>query len=218
MGLIETLYGEIRNERVLEAMADVPREAFVPPDLRDRAWENEPLPIGSGQTISQPLVVARMCELLDPHPDDLVLDVGTGSGYHAAVLSKLAARVVSIERHAELSRAAADSLAEAGIDNVELVVGDGTLGCPEHAPYDAINVAAACEGGVPEALSSQLAEGGRLVAPVGRFGQRLMLYRREGGELRSVKGERVRFVPLVEGVPGEDASAPGEGSAAEVDL
>jgi protein-L-isoaspartate(D-aspartate) O-methyltransferase len=213
VGLIETLYGEIRDERVLAAMAEVPRQAFVPPDLRDRAWENVPLPIGCGQTISQPFVVARMCELLDPDPDGTVLDVGTGSGYHAAVLSKLAARVVSIERHAALSRAAADSLAEAGIDNVELVVGDGTLGCPEYAPYDAINVAAACEDGVPEALASQLADGGRLVAPVGRFGQRLMLYRREDGELRSMKGEPVRFVPLVEGSPPAD-----EGSTTEVDL
>ena len=180
-------------------MAAVPRELFVPEDLRDRAWDDEPLPIGEGQTISQPFVVARMCELLELSGSELVLDVGTGSGYHAAILSRLAGRVVSIERHRSLSEAAETSLAEAGIENVTLVVGDGSLGWPDLAPYDAINVAAAGYHGPPQALIDQLAEGGRMVVPCGRFDQRLMLVRRRGGEVTVEEGERVRFVPLVEG-------------------
>jgi protein-L-isoaspartate(D-aspartate) O-methyltransferase len=199
--LIEELSREIRDERVLEAVAAVPRELFVPERLRSLAWENEPLPIGEGQTISQPFVVARMCELLELTGDEKVLDVGTGSGYHAAVLAQMSDHVWSIERHRSLSEAAADSLAEAGIDNVTLVVGDGSLGWPDEAPYDAINVAAAGHHGPPEALVAQLAEGGRMVVPAGRFDQRLMTVTRKGGEVTMRAGEQVRFVPLVEGRP-----------------
>lgn len=196
--LIAELSREIQDERVLEAMARVPRELFVPESLRDHAWDNEPLPIGEGQTISQPFVVARMCELLELTGRELVLDVGTGSGYHAAVLARLSDRVVSIERHRALSKAAALSLAEAGVENVTLVVGDGSLGWPALAPYDAINVAAAGRVGPPPALIRQLADGGRMVVPGGRFDQRLMLVRRNGEEVTVEEGERVRFVPLVE--------------------
>ncbi len=196
--LITELSREIRDELVLEAMASVPRELFVPESLRGHAWDNEPLPIGEGQTISQPFVVARMCELLELTGSELVLDVGTGSGYHAAVLARLSDRVVSIERHRALSEAAELSLTEAGVENVTLVVGDGSLGWPELAPYDAINVAAAGRFGPPPTLIRQLADGGRMVVPGGGFDQRLMLVRRNGEEVTVEEGERVRFVPLVE--------------------
>src|SRR5262245_10231505 len=134
--LIAELSPYIADERVLDALHAVPRERFVPRAARARAYENCALGIGSGQTISQPLVVARMVELLALAPDDRVLDVGTGSGYHAAVLAQLAARVWSIERHPELSRRAARNLAAAGVTNVSLHVGDGTLGLPDRAPFD----------------------------------------------------------------------------------
>lgn len=194
--LIRELARRIRDERVLAAIAAVPRDVFVPPDLRHEAWQNTSLPIGAGQTISQPYVVARMCELLALRGDESVLDVGTGSGYHAAVLARLAARVVSIERHAPLSREAAAALAEAGVRNVELVVGDGTLGHPAAAPYDAINVAAGTARGIPPALLEQLADGGRLVIPSGAA-QRLVLVRRHGDRLERERHDPVRFVPLV---------------------
>ncbi len=197
-GLIELLSTEISDPGVLAAIGEVPRELFVPENLRDRAWENAPLPIGQGQTISQPFVVARMCEMLSLEGHELVLDVGTGSGYHAAVLSKLAASVVSIERHPELTEAARFSLEEAGAVNVELVVGDGSLGWPARAPYDAINVAAACEHGPPSPLVEQLAEGGRMVLPAGRLGQRLQLVSRIEGKVTIEEGEQVLFVPLIE--------------------
>ncbi len=199
--LLDEISREISDPHVLAAIGDVPREAFVPEHLRSRAWENGPLPIGEGQTISQPLVVARMCELLRLTGDETVLDVGTGSGYHAAVLSKLAGRVVSIERFADLSEAAGRSLARAGIENVELVVGDGSLGWPEEAPYEAINVAAAASHGTPPALIEQLADGGRMVIPVDGFDQHLLLVVRRGDEIEVEVEERVRFVPLVEEGP-----------------
>jgi protein-L-isoaspartate(D-aspartate) O-methyltransferase len=194
--LIALLSRRIRDERVLAALAAVPRDVFVPADLRGAAWENTSLPIGAGQTISQPYVVARMCELLALRGDETVLDVGTGSGYHAAVLAQLAARVVSIERHAMLSHEAAAALADAGIRGVELVVGDGALGYPPAAPYDAINVAAGSARGVPPALTEQLADGGRLVLPSGAA-QRLVLIRRHGDRLERERHDPVRFVPLV---------------------
>jgi len=188
----------VADERVLAAVRAVPRDAFVPPDLLSEAWENVPLPIGCGQTISQPLVVARMCELLDLAGDERVLDVGTGSGYHAALLARLAAHVFSIEMHPELSARAAQCLAVAGAGNITLAVGDGSRGLPAYAPFDAINVAAAAGGAVPRALEEQLGPDGRLVAPVENGEQRLvLLHRREGGELESWRLERVRFVPLV---------------------
>src|SRR5262249_45796915 len=155
-------------------MGAVPRDLFVPEPLAADAWDNVPLPIGCGQTISQPLVVARMCELLELSREDRVLDVGTGSGYHAAVLAQLCGHVWSVERHWELSAQAAASLAAAGVANVTLLVGDGTLGVPDEAPFDAINVAAA-SASVPPALEAQLGPGGRLVAPVENGDQRLLL-------------------------------------------
>jgi len=197
--LMAALRRHVADRRVLEAIADVPRERFVPEDLRDEAWENIPLPIGSGQTISQPLVVARMCELLELEGDETVLDVGTGSGYHAALLARLARHVYSIEVHASLSRTAAENLRGAGVVNVTLAVGDGTRGLPEHAPYDAINVAAAAGGKIPPALAEQLAPGGRLVAPVEDGDQRLVVARRTDAGVALTELERVRFVPLVGG-------------------
>jgi protein-L-isoaspartate(D-aspartate) O-methyltransferase len=195
--LLRTLRAHIGDQRVLAAMRAVPRDRFVPPELALEAWENAPLPIGAGQTISQPLVVARMCELLELTGSERVLDVGTGSGYHAAVLARLSAHVWSVERHAELSRQAAANLRAAGVTNVTLAVGDGALGLPDEAPFDAINVAAAAWAAVPAALESQLAPGGRLVAPVEAGDQRLYLVRRTDGELQRRSLERVRFVPLV---------------------
>ena len=197
--LMATLRRHVADRRVLEAIADVPRERFVPEDLRDEAWENIPLPIGSGQTISQPLVVARMCELLELEGDETVLDVGTGSGYHAALLARLARHVYSIEVHASLSRTAAENLRAAGVGNVTLAVGDGSRGLPEHAPYDAINVAAAAGGKIPPALAEQLGPGGRLVAPVEDGDQRLVVARRTDAGVALTELERVRFVPLVGG-------------------
>jgi protein-L-isoaspartate(D-aspartate) O-methyltransferase len=195
--LVEELRGALSDERVLAAVRDVPRDLFVPEELREEAWENVPLPIGCGQTISQPLIVARMCELLELEGSERVLDVGTGSGYHAALLARLAAEVYSIERHAELSARAARALAAAGAGNVTLAVGDGSQGLPDHAPYDAINVAAAARRRIPSPLIAQLAPGGRLVAPVEERGeQRLALLREHGGELRIARLDRVRFVPL----------------------
>jgi len=195
--LIEQLSTHIQDRRVLEAIAAVPRDLFVPPSLRSEAWENTSLPIASGQTISQPSVVARMCELLELDGSETVLDVGTGSGYHAAVLARLARRIVSIERHARLSQQAHAALAAARVENVTLVVGDGSRGYPALAPYEAINVAAGSEHGVPGALVDQLAPGGRLVAPVDDGAQRLTVIRRREDGLERTQYERVRFVPLV---------------------
>ncbi len=201
--LIEQLRGAIGDERVLVALRAVPREAFVPLRLRLRAYENVALPIGQGQTISQPLVVARMADLLRLAPTDRVLDVGTGSGYHAAVLAQLAAHVWTVERHRALAEQAAAHLHRAGIANVTTIVGDGSRGLPEEAPFDAINVAAAAWPEIPPALERQLAPGGRLVAPVGASGQQLVLVERgtgaEAAELTRTTLDPVRFVPLIEG-------------------
>jgi protein-L-isoaspartate(D-aspartate) O-methyltransferase len=198
--LIEELRGAIDDERVLDAIRAVPREAFVPRGLRGRAYENIALPIGQGQTISQPLVVARMTELLRLQPDDRVLDVGTGSGYHAAVLAQLAAHVWTIERHRALSEQAAMALRHADIENVSLLIGDGSRGLPDAGPFDAINVAAAAWPEIPPALERQLTDGGRLVAPVGASGQQLVLVERSlDGEIARTPMDPVRFVPLIEG-------------------
>ncbi len=196
LALSRRLRAAVADERVLEAIASIPRERFVcEPDLA-RAYENVALPIECGQTISQPIVVARMLELLEPAPGDRVLDVGTGSGYHAALLSKLAGHVWTIERHRELSAQAERTLAELSIANVTCRVGDGSAGLSDAAPFDAINVAAAGEA-VPPALEAQLAPAGRLVAPVGAEQQHLVFVRRVGQTLERHQLEPVRFVPLV---------------------
>jgi protein-L-isoaspartate(D-aspartate) O-methyltransferase len=199
--LAEQLRPAIADESVLAAIASIPRERFVPAPERYRAYDNVALPIACDQTISQPLVVARMLETLELRPTDRVLDVGTGSGYHAALLALLADHVWTVERHPELSRAAHDAIAGLGLDNVTFIVGDGYLGLPEQAPFDAINVAAATGDRVPAALEDQLADGGRLVAPVGACDQHLILTRRHGNELTRTRLEAVRFVPLVRDSP-----------------
>jgi protein-L-isoaspartate(D-aspartate) O-methyltransferase len=187
----------IEDERVLTAMAEVPREAFVPEALRDRAYADSALPIGAEQTISQPWIVAAICQALELEGSELVLEVGTGSGYSAAVLARLAAHVVSIERHEQLSEAAADVLNSLGIGNVEIVVGDGSLGVPERAPFDAIAVHAAAPA-APPALIDQLADGGRLVVPVSGDGADLLtLLRRTGDRIETTDLGPCRFVPLI---------------------
>jgi protein-L-isoaspartate(D-aspartate) O-methyltransferase len=195
--LVDELRRYVGDERVLDAIERVPREAFVPEDLREHAYDNTALGIGCGQTISQPLVVARMTHLLELRPEDRVLDVGTGSGYHAAILATLADHVWSVERHPDLSRHAAEALDRAGVRNVTLVVGDGSRGLPDQAPFDAINVAAAGGREALATLQEQLGPGGRLVAPVTGRQQRLTVARRESDRLRWRELEEVRFVPLV---------------------
>jgi protein-L-isoaspartate(D-aspartate) O-methyltransferase len=195
--LIEQLRPHISDERVLEAMRDVPRALFVPKALAAEAWDNVPLPIGAGQTISQPLVVARMLQLLELRGHERILDVGTGSGYHAALLGRLGAHVWSVERHPALSEQAQRNLEAAKITNVTLVVGDGGRGLPETAPFDAINVAAAAFDHIPAALEEQLGLGARLVVPVETGDQRLFVVHRTRRGLERKGLERVRFVPLV---------------------
>jgi protein-L-isoaspartate(D-aspartate) O-methyltransferase len=189
---------DIHDERVLEAMDRVPRELFVPAELRDRAYDDAALPIGRGQTISQPAMVALICELLGLAGDERVLDVGTGSGYQAAVLAELAAEVHTIERIPELAESARESLEAAGYgDRVVVHDGDGTLGDTEHAPFAAIAVAAAAPD-VPAALYGQLEPNGRLVLPVGsRHDQLLELVVRSPTGPRIVRSVPCRFVPLV---------------------
>ncbi|HWK26505.1 MAG TPA: protein-L-isoaspartate(D-aspartate) O-methyltransferase [Solirubrobacter sp.] len=195
--LLESLRAHVADERVLEALRSVPRDVFVPRALAGQAWDNVPLPIGAGQTISQPLVVARMCELLQLRGDERILDVGTGSGYHAALLAHLGSHVWSIERHPALSEQAQHNLEAAEIYNVTLIVGDGARGLPETAPFDAINVAAAAFDEIPQALLDQLAIGGRLVAPVQTGDQRLWVVHRTARGFERTGLERVRFVPLI---------------------
>lgn len=189
----------VRDVHVLEAMRTVPREAFVPASWREQAYDDRPLPIDAGQTISQPYIVALMCEALQLTGDERVLEIGTGSGYAAAVLSRLAAQVDTVERIAELAEGAARVLSELNVSNVRVHCADGTLGWPDAAPYDAITVTA---GGpvVPPALLAQLAPGGRLVMPVGsnRGWQDLVRVTRAGpDDFRTESLCEVAFVPLM---------------------
>ncbi|KUG21388.1 MAG: protein-L-isoaspartate(D-aspartate) O-methyltransferase [Methanomicrobiaceae archaeon] len=187
----------VSDPEVLEAMRTVPRHLFVPPDLQRLAYQDRPLPIGGGQTISQPYIVAVMTELLELKRSDRVLEVGSGSGYQAALLGRIVDRVVSIERLPEVAAQARKNLQRAGIANVTVIVGDGTQGYPEEAPYDGIMITAAAPG-VPEPLIEQLAEGGRLVAPVGnRDVQDLVRLIKRGGEVTSTTFGGVCFVPLI---------------------
>ena len=196
--MLATLARDVRDERVLDAIRRVPRDLFVPPPLRDLAWENRPLPIGNEQTISQPLIVAVMTEALGPQPTDRVLELGTGSGYQTAILAQLAAEVVSVERYPSLQAAAAQALTAAGITNVRLEPAPtDTLGFPEAAPYDGI-IATAGAPEVPRVLLEQLGESGRLVIPVGtRAEQNLLLVTRRRGQFEQRSLGPCRFVPLV---------------------
>jgi protein-L-isoaspartate(D-aspartate) O-methyltransferase len=187
----------IQDERVLAAMRKVPRHLFLPEEARPYAYVDSPVKIGSGQTISQPYIVALMTELLAVAPDHQVLDVGTGSGYQAAILGELAAEVHSIERHPELAETAKTQLAALGYDNISVHVGDGTQGYTPCAPYDRIIVAAAAPA-VPNSLLEQLAQEGRLVIPVGaRFSQRLEVWDRTEGKFNKSISTPVVFVPLI---------------------
>lgn len=186
----------IRDERVLAAMERVPRHEFVDAPLREQAYDDTPLPIGEGQTISQPYIVALMLEALELRADDSVLEIGTGSGYQTAVLSELAARVFSVERIAALAHVADRTLRRLGY-HAGVLVGDGSLGVPERAPYNAITVAAAAPS-VPGPLVQQLAEGGRMVLPVGGpVMQELYVVRKVAGRAVTSVREGCRFVPLL---------------------
>jgi protein-L-isoaspartate(D-aspartate) O-methyltransferase len=192
----------VGDQRVLAAMARVPRHEFAPQRYRDQAYEDHPLPIGEEQTISQPYIVALMLEALTLSPADRVLEVGTGSGYVTALLAELAAQVFSVERHPVLADAARKLLVHLGYSNARVMVGDGSQGFAEGAPYDAIIVSAAALE-VPRALLAQLAEGGRMIIPVGAAdSQQLQLIRMENGQPRITLRELCRFVPLVSGERG----------------
>ena len=189
----------VSDPRVLDAMMRVPRHLFAPDRYREQAYEDHPLPIGQGQTISQPYIVALMLEALALQPGDRVLEVGTGSGYVTALLAELVTQVISIERHGRLADGARELLTRLGYSNVNVVVGDGSEGFAEVAPYDAILVSAAARE-IPEALIAQLAEGGRMIVPVGgEDSQQLQFVRMEGGQPRIALRELCRFVPLVAG-------------------
>ena len=188
----------IDEERVLAAMAEVPRELFLPPDQRRRAYRDGAVRIGEGQTMSQPWIVACMAQLLELDGSETVLEVGTGSGYAAAVLSLLAREVITIERYESLALDAGRTLDELGYRNVEVRVGDGSLGAPERAPFGGISVTATARDQAPQALLDQLAPGAALVCPVER-GRRELLMRFRDGQEEAVTG--VRFVPLVTGEP-----------------
>jgi protein-L-isoaspartate(D-aspartate) O-methyltransferase len=184
----------IEDERVLEAMAAVPRERFVPERQRRRAYRDGALEIGAGQTISQPWIVARMAELLELRGDERLLEIGTGSGYAAAVLSRLCRELITIERHETLATPAAQMLAELGCTNVAVRVGDGSRGAPERAPFGGISVTATASGAPPPELEDQLQPGAALVCPVQRDGRELLMRYRDG---RAEAIVPVRFVPLV---------------------
>ncbi len=190
----------VSNRNVIAAMLKVPRHMFVPDDMVPYAYDDYPLPIGEGQTISQPYIVALMTELLEPKPTDVVLEIGTGSGYQAAVLAQIVKKVYSVERISKLAEFARKNLRMLGINNVEVVLGDGWYGLPEHAPYNGIIVTAAPED-VPKPLLDQLADEGRLVIPIGTDFQRLWVIRREGEIFERIPSIPVRFVPLISEKP-----------------
>ncbi len=187
----------IHDERVLAAMGTIPREIFVPEPYRERSYEDEPLCIGSNQTISQPYMIARMVQELALEGTETVLEVGAGCGYHAAVLASVAAHVITVELVSELAAAARRNLEATGFrGRVEVVTGDGSLGLPERAPFGAISVAAAAPA-VPAALLDQLADGGRMVIPVGSLDeQELLVVTKSGGRTQSRVAAHCRFVPL----------------------
>ncbi|HWR34665.1 MAG TPA: protein-L-isoaspartate(D-aspartate) O-methyltransferase [Clostridia bacterium] len=188
----------IRDERVLSAMETVPRHEFIDPGYWGDAYADHPLPIASGQTVSQPYIVAAMVEALALRAEDKVLEVGTGTGYEAAVLARIAGQVYTIERHTGLARQANEILSRLGYKNVVVAVGDGSKGLPEQAPFDAIIVAAAAVR-IPDALVAQLAEGGNMVIPVGPPDvQTLQLVRKLHGEPRITQLDACRFVPLID--------------------
>jgi len=187
----------IRDERVLEAMATVPRHEFVPPEAWGQAYDDHPLPIGGGQTISQPYIVALMIEALAAEAGDTVLEIGTGTGYEAAVLSCIAARVLTVERIESLASLARANFTRLGYDNIEVILGNGSEGLPDSAPFKRIIVAAAAAA-VPDALLRQLDENGRLVVPVGSYDQQeLQLLRKAAGQIIKTSLGGCRFVPLV---------------------
>jgi protein-L-isoaspartate(D-aspartate) O-methyltransferase len=187
----------IADKRVLAAMGEVPRELFVPERERRRAYADSALAIGAEQTISQPWIVAAICQALELRGEERVLEVGSGSGYSAAVLARLAREVVGIERHESLAVEARRALERLGAGNVELLVGDGSRGLPERAPFDAIAVHATAPA-PPRALLGQLADGGRLVVPIAADGVDLLtVFRRQGDELRREEIGPCRFVPLI---------------------
>jgi protein-L-isoaspartate(D-aspartate) O-methyltransferase len=187
----------IRDERVLTAMAKVPRDAFVAAEDAPNAYGDSPLPIGAGQTISQPYIVAAMLEQLELRPQDRVLEVGTGTGYEAAILGELTAEVWTIERQPELAETARSILQRLGCANVHVVQGDGSRGLPGQAPFDKILVAAAAPR-IPEMLIEQLADGGKMIVPVGtRQEQQLQLIRKTGDQVTVTPRDLCRFVPLV---------------------
>jgi protein-L-isoaspartate(D-aspartate) O-methyltransferase len=187
----------VSDPRVLAAMREVPRHLFVPESVQGEAYTDRPLGVGEGQTISQPYMVALMTETLAPEPDHRVLEIGTGSGYQAAILARLAAQVTTIERHPTLAARAGEVLHASGITNVEIIVGDGTEGHSDGAPYDRILVTAGAPA-VPPALKAQLADGGRLVIPVGSSAvQYLEIIERAGDDFTERQGPPCVFVPLV---------------------
>ncbi len=195
----------IFDERVLTAMGEVPREEYVPQRSRSRAYSDSALPIGEGQTISQPWIVAAICQALELSGGERVLEVGSGSGYSAAVLIRLAAEVIGVERHASLAETARQALDAQGVAGVELLVGDGSRGLPERAPFDAIAVHATAPA-PPLTLLGQLAADGRLVVPIaGDRADMLTVFRRQGEEVRTEEIGPCRFVPLI----GEEGFGPG---------
>ncbi len=195
--------GYVHDRRVIEALREVPRHVFVPPEYRSQAYVDTPLPIGFGQTISAPSIVAMMTELLKPDPEDKVLEIGTGSGYQAAVLAKLVKHVYTIEIIPELAEAARKRLKELGFDNVTVKCGDGYQGWPEHAPFDGIIVTCAPTK-IPQPLVDQLKEGGRMVVPVGpQWHQELYLLEKVHGQIKRRAIIPVLFVPMTGKAAGE---------------